>query len=94
MLAFTAAQASMTRGVVIYTDGDLIVIATKSGYTVGEYYGGHYALREGDVVVGELHSYGTKDIYCPATDRQARVWIDNFWLSEERAVEWVAKKRR
>lgn len=32
MLAFTAAQASMTRGVVIYTVGDLIVIATGPGW--------------------------------------------------------------
>lgn len=93
MLLALPAQAKMVNGVVVYVDSKLIVVATKAGCTVGELYGGYYSLRENDLVVGELESYGFKDVYCPATGKEARIWIDNFWLSTDRAVEWLRGKK-
>lgn len=93
LLLALPAQAKMVNGVVVYIDSKLIVIATESGCTVGELYGGYYSLRVDDVVVGELESYGFKDVYCPATRKQSRVWIDNFWLSVDRAADWLRSKR-
>lgn len=87
------ALAKMVNGVVVYVDSDVIVIATTNGLTVGELYGGYYALNEEDVVVGELESYGFKDVYCPTSGREARVYVDDFWLSKEDAIRWVQDKK-
>jgi hypothetical protein len=88
------AQAKMTQAVVVYVDSNYIVLGTKNGFTVAELYGGYYALDEDDVVIGEVESYGFTDLYCPATDRQARVYVDNYWLTAQRAAEWLAQKKR
>lgn len=60
-------------------------------YTIAEWYGGitPYA---GDVVAGDLHSYGFKDIYNITRDRSSRAWLDDWLLSEERAMEKLVDK--
>lgn len=93
LMLLVPVSAEMVAGAVIYIEGDLIVFQTEMGLTVGEIYYGHYMLEKGDVVVGELHMYGLNKMYCPRTKRSANVWVDNFWLSKERAAEWVVKKR-
>lgn len=93
LLLAAPVSAKMVKGVVVHVDGDHIVIATQNGYTVAELYGGYYALAEKDLVVGELESYGFTDLYCPSTDRQAHVYVDDFWLSAERAAKWLVEQR-
>ncbi len=55
-------------------------------YTVAEWYGGitPYA---GDTVVGDLHSYGFKDLYDITIDSESRAWLDDWMLSEDEAMD-------
>lgn len=77
------AVAKMVNGAVVYTDGTYVIFYTQMGFSVGEYYGGHYVLEKEDMVVGKLDSYGFTDVFCPKKDRSARVYIDNWMLSKE-----------
>lgn len=93
LLVVPASAERMVGGVVAYTDGDYVIFYTRMGYAVAEYYGGYYVLDEDDRVVGDIDSFGFKDIYCPAKDRSVRVYIDNYMLSRDRALEWLFEKK-
>lgn len=55
-------------------------------YTLVEWYGG-ITPYSGDTLVGELHSYGFKDLYDINRDSSTHVWIDDYMLSEDSAAE-------
>ena len=88
------AIAGAVPGVVAYTDSDYVIFYTRMGFVVAEYYGGYFVLEEDDQVFGDLDSFGFKDIYCPSKDRSVRVYIDNYMLSKDRALEWLFEKKR
>ncbi len=72
---------------------DIIVIETASGYTLGELY--TYNLwEEGDMVIGELNTYGLFEIYNPRWNTFRSVYIDDIMCSRERALEWIVDKTR
>ncbi len=73
---------------VVYEDGDCIVIETNLGLVLAEWYGG--SAHQGQQVVGDLHSYGLKEIYTPSGSA-LRVYIDDFWVDEDEAREWLAE---
>ena len=89
----SVAYASNVRGVVAYYNysSDKIIIETSMGFTCGEIYGYAGTLSEGDTVVGELESYGFHDIYDISHDRSIRIYIDEYWLNAERALEWLGR---
>lgn len=75
-------------GVVVYEgSGDYYIVETRRGYTVLETYRGF--LSEGDNVRGELNRYGFKYIIKKRSDREVRVYIEDFMLSDRSAVEWL-----
>lgn len=84
----------MVAGCVVYADSDYVVIYTEMGYSVGELYGGFYLLGEEDMVVGDLNTYGFTDVYCPDKDRSAQVYIDDWMLDKDDALEWLFEKKR
>jgi hypothetical protein len=87
-----AISADMVKGVVAY-DGrgcDWYAIRTSIGYTVAEWYGG--SASRGDLVVGELHSYGLKDVYNITRDHTLRVWIDDFYTSLDGTLDKLRQK--
>lgn len=70
-----------------FSSCDYYLIEDSSGsYTLAEWYGGSTAY-EGNVLVGELHSYGFKDLYNITRDTNTRVWIEDYLLSEDSAAE-------
>jgi hypothetical protein len=93
VLAPSEALAEMTRGVIAYEGRGCSVyaISTPTGYTIAEWYGG--LAYQGDMVVGELNSYGFQTLYNTTRDGKLRVWIDDFWLSRDRAIEKLLEKR-
>jgi hypothetical protein len=87
--------ASSIKGVSLgeFSSGcDYYAIEDSSGdYTIAEWYGGT-TTYSGDVIYGELHSYGFKDLYDITIDRSTHVWIDDWLVSEDSAMEKLVDK--
>lgn len=81
---------AQTAGVVVKADGDCtagsdrMIIETSSGYVLAEHYRGRF--YEGRRVYGNLHSYGFKDVKVNGND--ARIYIEDYWASKDKAIEW------
>ncbi len=80
-------------GEIVYTlpGCDYFLISTSSGYTFAEWWGGALPMR-GDLLFGELWSFGFKYFYNISQKRKMKVWIDDYWLSRTRAVEKIVDK--
>ena len=78
-------------GEIVYEgDDDYYIVETRSGYTILERRSGE-ALYEGDRIRGELHNYGTTYIIKKNTDREIRVYIEDYMLSDNKALEWMGE---
>jgi len=88
-----SSTASAARGVVAFYNqsSNKIIIATQMGYTCDKVMHFPRRLDRGDVVAGDLESYGTHEIYNLTDDENFSMWIDNFWLSEEQAIDWLER---
>ena len=62
-----------------------------NGYYLLEWFGG-YDPSKGDVIVGELVSFGFKDVYYPNRKQKGRVWVDDYMLSKNRVLEKYSDK--
>lgn len=78
------AMADPDKATVVYNKSgcrDRYVVETSAGYAIVEWYGGNDP-SEGDVLVGEINSYGFKDLHNETRDRSTRVWIEDYALSK------------
>ena len=77
-------------GVVVYEGtGDYYIVETRMGYTVLEVYSG--ILYEGDKVRGELNKYNFRYIINRNRNSEVRVYIEDYMLSDSRALEWLGE---
>jgi hypothetical protein len=85
---FFAETAFAAKGEVVYKKSgcDYFIVETYMGYALLEWFGGNDP-DEGDVIVGKFESYGFKDIYNLTADSELRVWVEDYWLSREDALE-------
>lgn len=60
-------------------------------YSLVEWYGGT-SPDNGDIVYGDLHSYGFKDLYDATNDQTTHVWLDDWMLSQDSASEKLIDK--
>ncbi|MBR1805184.1 MAG: hypothetical protein IJ774_02230 [Selenomonadaceae bacterium] len=92
MISSTAAARDAVRGVVVYYNysSDKIIIETNRGFTCGEIMSGYF-LDTSHVVVGSLESYGTHEMYDLTSDRSFRMWVDEYWLDSDSALEWLGR---
>ena len=67
---------------------DHIVIQTKRGFTLAEVYKGYRNTYEGDLVCGDLHSYGFTQIYDEDGEEIGRLYVDDYLVGESSAAEW------
>lgn len=83
-----ATIASAAKGVVAYYKSgcDYYIVATDQGYALLEWYGGNDPSK-GDVLVGGYESYGMKEIYNLTAEAETRVWVEDYMLSKEDALE-------
>jgi len=73
--------------VVWYKSGcDYFIADGPNGYYLLEWYGG-YDPVEGDIIIGNLNSYGFKNVYYPRRDREGRVYVEDYLLSQDHAIE-------
>lgn len=88
LLLSLSAQAFAAKGAVTHKQGscDYFVVETAGGYDLLEWYGGHDP-DKGDVLVGDYESYGMRDIYDVTADDELRVWVEDYGLSKEDALE-------
>lgn len=81
-------EANAARGVVVYQkySCDYYIVKANMGYALLEWYGDNTP-REGDALVGNFESYGMKEIYNLTADSETRVWVEDYGLSREDAIE-------
>jgi hypothetical protein len=88
VMVFGSIQAYAARGTLVFRTGgcDYFVVETSKGYDVLEWYSGHDP-DKGDLIVGDFEHYGFKTVYDESADREIRVWVEDYWLSKEDALE-------
>ena len=87
-------SASAAKGVVVFYGERSKKIIIETGwqrYTCGEVMGITIHLHRGDEVAGELESSGSHELYNITEDETFSVWISDYWLSKERALEWLER---
>jgi hypothetical protein len=65
---------------------DKYIAEFPSGFVVFEWYGGSTPDVDDDVV-GDFELYGFKDVYNVSQDSEFRVYIEDYWLDWEDALE-------
>lgn len=82
-------DSSCVDGVVVYEGkDDVYVIETRRGYTIAERYNGAY-LKVGDKVRGPLHKFSFKYLLKKKGEREIRVYIEDYMMSEDEVNEWL-----
>src|SRR5262245_26997272 len=70
---------------------DYFLVEATNGFALLEWFGGTDP-DLGDKVVGEFESFGMKNIYDPTSDAEGRVWVEDYGLSEDRAIEQLRRR--
>ena len=65
---------------------DYFIVNGNRGYHLLKWYGG-YEPSEGDIILGDINSNGFKDVYFPLKERESRVYVEDYSMSESRAFE-------
>jgi hypothetical protein len=86
-LLYMTSVVHAAKGIVVYNRVcDYFIVETSMGYSILEWYGGNDP-SEGDMIVGDFESYGFADLHNTTKDIELRVWVEDYWLSRDRAIE-------
>jgi hypothetical protein len=95
LLAWVLTIASETysvKAIVVHAGcNDYFVADGPTGYYLLEWYGGHIPSK-GDTLVGDIASYGFKDVYYPEYDSEGKVWVDDYLLAKSTVIEKLKEK--
>ena len=73
--------------VLSYPSGcDYFIANGNHGYYLLKWHDG-YEPSEGDIILGDIGSYGLQDIYYPLREREGRLFVQDYSMSESRAVQ-------
>ncbi len=79
-------------GVVVYEgEDDYFIVETRKGYTIIDRRSG--SLSEGHKVRGELNRSGSKYLFNRNRDSEVKVYIEDYALSDDDAIEWMGKNK-
>ena len=67
---------------------DRIIITTELGFTLAEVWQGYQNAYEGDLIIGDFHSYGFTDFYDEDGHDAGRLYIEDYMTSEATAREF------
>lgn len=84
ILIIPNAAASVAAGTVVFVRHNFYVVETDRGYSVMEWYQ-EKDPEEGDKVSGTLDQPGLQKLYNETAKRELKVWIYDYWLTEEKA---------
>ena len=92
-LATCAVPAYAAKGIVTHriSGCDYFVVETSKGYDLLEWYGG-WDPDKGDVLVGVFEQYGMHDINDPTVDEELTVWVEDYYLTKEDALDKLAEQ--
>lgn len=85
-----APQSSQIQVVLRVRGCDYFIADGPQGYYVLQHYGGHDPIR-GEGIHGDLGGFGFKDILYQ-NGQEGRVYVDNYLLGKERALERLQEK--
>jgi hypothetical protein len=84
---FVSNAIADTAVVVWYKPGcDYLIADGTNGYYLLEWYGGYDPI-EGDVIIGKLNSYGLKNVYYQRRNREGKIYVEDYLLSRDDAIE-------
>lgn len=92
---FASANAYADKAeVVFYKSGcDYFIAEGLKGYYLLEWHGG-YDPSDGDTIIGEISRYGFKKVYYPRQQREGKLYVEDYDLSKDSAIEkWIDKCR-
>jgi hypothetical protein len=83
------------RGLVVYADNycNYYIVETRSGYTVIQNWGG-FTPMVGDWIMGDLNSWGTRQMYNYSSKYQITGNVKEYWLSWFTARDYIALQCR
>ena len=87
------AELSNGLGVVVYRQPscDYFILENTSGYIVAEWMGGNYP-DLGDKISGSFNSFGTQEFFNNTKDNDCSLWIDDYMLSKDEALDKVKEQ--
>jgi hypothetical protein len=93
MIGFPIQATNAVRGVISHriSGCDYFIVATKSGYDLLEWYGGHDPAKD-DILIGSYEAYGFHDVYDETADESIHVWTEDYQLTKTDALEKLADK--
>jgi hypothetical protein len=90
-MLLTANASERSKGIVSYEAKDdyYLIYTSMDDFTIVEVTLGF--LNEGDIVYGNFKTYGIITYYNATTNNEVNVWIEDWGLSKESAVRWLAE---
>lgn len=88
---FEPSSSDVQGGVVYEGSGDYYIVETNRGYAIAERYSG--MLYEGQTIYGRLNSYGMKYFINLSRDTEVKLYIEDYMLSQDQAIEWMGSHR-
>jgi hypothetical protein len=87
-LLLVSSTAMAARGEVVHriSGCDYLVVETRTGYAVLEWFGGNDP-DKGDMIVGNFESFGFKDVLNETSEAAIHIWVEDFALSKASALE-------
>ena len=87
LLVFSGSVYADKAVVVAYSSGcDYFITDGPRGLYLLEWVDG-YDPSEGDLIVGEIGSFGFKDVYYPKQNRKGGIRVEDYLLPEDSAIE-------
>lgn len=89
-----SSTASAARGKVAFYNersGKIIIETGWQNYTCGKVMNITIYLNRGDEVEGDLEGFGSHEIYNVTDNETFSLWIDDYGLSRECALDWLEK---
>ena len=92
-LLFAPGMAVAAKGMVTHDPQGCshFLVETAMGYALLDRYGGNDPSK-GDTIVGEFETYGMKNIFNITADEELTVWVEDFLMARERAIEKLYEK--
>lgn len=93
-IAWSTLPAAADEGVVVLQSLGCfrIIVAAADGYILADWYGG-LTVDTGDRLIGNLHSLGFQTVYLQNRGN-VRLWIEDFWASQDKAAAYYYAKCR
>ena len=94
LLSLTMLQSAIAaQGKVVFKKSgcDYYIVETNMGFALLEWFGGNDP-DVGDTIVGDFEKYGMKTLHNLTRDSETKVWVEDFWLSKNRAIEKYVEK--